>query len=77
MGMELVGLFLPAGDRAEGTPLVYLLAFESREDADARWEAFRADPEWVAVKGASEEDGPLVMAVESEFFEAAPYSPLQ
>ncbi len=77
MGMELVWLFLPTGERAEGGPLVYVLAFESHEDAAARWEAFRADPEWVAAKAASEADGPLLMGLESAFFEAATYSPLQ
>src|SRR5262245_23269222 len=30
--------------------LIYILVHKSREAADASWAAFRADPEWVAVK---------------------------
>lgn len=40
--------------------LVYILEHKSREAADASWAAFRADPEWVAVKAKSEEGGPLL-----------------
>ena len=39
--------------------LVYILAHPSRQAADAAWQAFRADPDWIAAKAASEKDGSL------------------
>lgn len=56
--------------------LVYIVAHKSREAADKSWEAFRADPEWVAVKAKSEEAGPLLSKPPvSVFMEATSYNP--
>ncbi len=40
--------------------LYYLLEWESLADREARWDAFASDPEWLAAKGASEKDQPIV-----------------
>jgi hypothetical protein len=40
--------------------LVYMLAWESLADREAKWNTFLADPEWVAKRAASDQDGPLV-----------------
>jgi hypothetical protein len=74
-GLEIVAFFTPTDDG--GNTLVYLLAFDSREAADTAWAAFRADPEWIAVKAASEADGPVVEHVESVFLDPTDYSPLR
>lgn len=66
-----------------GTPdttLIYLLAHASPEGAKASFDAFRADPEWVAVRKASEEKagGSLTVekdGVKSVFLKATDYSP--
>lgn len=71
-GIRQIGYFVPCG--AEG-PLHYLLAYPDRRARDAAWEAFRADPDWIAAKGASERGGPLVERIDSVFLEATPYSP--
>ncbi|WP_108249216.1 NIPSNAP family protein [Planctomonas deserti] len=73
-GLEIVAFFTPAD---QANTLVYLLAFESREAADTAWTAFRADPEWVAAKAASEADGPIVERIESVFLHPTDYSPLR
>jgi len=72
-GLEVVGFFV---DEPAET-LVYLLAFASRAAADAAWEAFRSDPEWLAARSASEVDGPLTAKLESHFLTPTSYSPIR
>ena len=42
---------------------------------DAAWESFRADPEWIAAKAASEVDGELVANITSIVMTRTPYAP--
>lgn len=78
-GMEFVGYWTPTdAEQGRGETLVYLLAFPSREAAEASWKAFRSDPEWQRVKADSEKDGgPLVHKVDSVFLEPTDYSPIR
>ena len=77
-GIEVVGFWVPTDKEAgAGDKLVYLLAFPSREAAEASWKAFRADPAWVAVRSASEADGAIVAKVESVFLAPTDYSSLK
>lgn len=55
--------------------LFYLLKYPDREQARVRWKAFEEDPEWVAVRKASEADGKLVERVESTFLKLDDFSP--
>lgn len=55
--------------------LVYVLAYPSRQAADAAWKAFWADPEWKKAHAESEKDGKLVAKVEQVFLSATDYSP--
>ncbi len=65
---------------AENT-LIYLLAHASEEAGKASFAAFRADPDWIAAKAASEEKGggsltiPQPDGVKSLFLKATDYSP--
>jgi hypothetical protein len=59
---------------AENT-LVYILAHKSPTAAAAAFAAFRADPDWVAAKKASEINGALTTKVESVFLKPTDYSP--
>ena len=56
-GIELLGVFETAADTSR---LTYLTRFKSEEDRSQAWAAVGADPEWRAVKAASEVDGPLL-----------------
>ena len=57
--------------------LVYLLSHADPQSASASWEAFRSDPEWVAVKAESEKDGPVVRSVTSVYLEPTDFSALR
>ncbi|WP_024507366.1 NIPSNAP family protein [Bradyrhizobium sp. ARR65] len=56
-GIELLGVFESESDN---TRLTYLTRFKSEDDRSKAWAAFGADPEWRAVKAATEVDGPLL-----------------
>lgn len=73
-GMENIGYWTPMDK--ENT-LTYMIAHESREAAEANWEAFRNDPEWQRVYKASREDGPIVEKVESTFMTSTDFSPMK
>ena len=40
--------------------LTYLLAWESLADREKKWAAFRSDPDWIAARAKTEEDGQIV-----------------
>src|SRR5947209_8580140 len=64
-GIELVGFWTPQDvEKGKENTLVYLIAFPSREAADASWKAFRDDPEWQRAQKESEKDGKIVERVE-------------
>ena len=75
--MTVVGFWKPADEKLAKQQLVYLLAFPSREAAATSWKEFQADPEWKAVKEASEKDGPLVEKIDSIYLNPTDYSPLK
>jgi NIPSNAP len=55
----------------------YVLSHESREAAKKSWDAFRSDPEWKKVQGASEAAGKIVAKVDSVYMQATDYSPMK
>jgi hypothetical protein len=76
-GMRNIGYWTPA-DAAEGqADLVYIVAHASREQADANWKAFSADPEWQAVYKASHVSGELVKKVDRLYLNPTDYSQLK
>ena len=54
--------------------LTYLLAWESLAEREARWNAFAADPEWLAARDASEKDGQIVANVASSILKPTDFS---
>lgn len=74
LGMHNAGYWVPV-DTKDGDKLYYFLKHPSREAADTAWKAFGADPEWQAVRKASEANGPIVVGVESVFLTTTDYSP--
>lgn len=57
--------------------LTYILAWENLAQRERDWNAFASDPEWLAARARSEEDGPIVARVISTIMKPTDYSPLQ
>jgi hypothetical protein len=73
-GMTIIAYWMP---RESPDRIVYVLAYKSKEAADAAWKGFREDPEWVKARTASEANGRLVTKVESIYMDATDYSPMK
>jgi len=56
-GIELIGAFTAP---VEDGRLTYMTRFADEDARKKAWASFAADPEWVALKAASETDGPLL-----------------
>ena len=56
------------------TDLTYLIAWESLEERQRKWSAFASDPEWHAVRDASEKDGQIVANIASSFLAPTSFS---
>jgi hypothetical protein len=75
--MEVVGYWSPQDPDKAKNMFIYILAHPSRADAEKNWSAFKVDPDWIAVKTASEKDGALAKIEESTFMEPAAFSPMK
>ena len=73
--MECVGFWTI--DNEEDYALVYLMRYESTAVQEAAWEAFRADPEWIATRERTEANGPIVQEVISKDMTPVDFSPMQ
>lgn len=76
-GITIIGFWKPTDKAKAENMMVYILAYPSREAADASWKAFRADPAWNTARDASEKNGKLVKKVESVFLNPTDYSPIK
>jgi hypothetical protein len=79
-GMSNFGYWTPTEKKnGSGEKLIYMLAHKSLEAAAESFKAFRADPDWIAVRKASEEKGGGSLTVQdgvkSEFLMPTDYSP--
>jgi hypothetical protein len=57
--------------------LLYILAYASLADREAKWGAFVADPERQAKFADTERNGPLVRRITAQILRPTSYSPLQ
>ena len=78
LDMKVIGAWVPVIGDDELT-VIYMLAYESMDDRNAKWDAFFQDPDWqeVRAKIAAEEGDPMVGRSVATFLTPAPYSPLQ
>ena len=74
-GMEVVGYWSPTSEEERDDTLVYLLAHDNQDAADASWQAFIADPEWARVAEASNMNGQILGGIERKYMVATDYSP--
>ena len=75
--MKSVGYWTPEDAPLKDNTLIYILEHPSRDEAKKNWDAFRADPDWVKAKAASEVNGSLTTKVESVFADATDFSPIK
>ena len=54
--------------------LTYLVAWESLEERERKWNAFVADPEWNAVRAETEKDGPINANISNQFLTPTAFS---
>ena len=54
--------------------LYYLLEWESMAERERKWNAFIADPEWLAKRAESERDGQILAKVTNEFLQPTAFS---
>ncbi len=76
-GMENIGYWTPTSEEERDDTLVYIIAHDNREAADASWAAFIQDPEWQEVAEASNANGQILAGIENKFMVATDYSPMQ
>lgn len=84
-GMKHLAYWVPTDpEKGAGTKLIYILIHDTQEAGLASFAAFRADPEWIQAKAASEQaaGGPLTIqpqaeGVKSVFMKPTDFSPIQ
>lgn len=54
--------------------LYYMLAWDSLADRETKWNAFGADPEWLAARAKTEENGAIVSRISSQFLQPTSFS---
>jgi hypothetical protein len=57
--------------------LVYFIGHQSKEEFNAAFGRFVADPEWIKVRDASEASGKIVEKIDALFYTALPFSPMK
>ncbi len=57
--------------------LTYMLAWESLAERETKWNAFAADPDWLAKRAETEADGPIVSFLSNEFLVPTKFSSIQ
>ncbi len=76
-GMENIGYWTPTSEEERDNTLVYIIAHDDQEAADASWGAFIQDPEWAEVAEASNANGQILGGIERKFMVATDFSPMQ
>ena len=54
--------------------LTYMLAWESLADREKKWAAFQRDPDWIAARAKTEEDGQIVGNIVSQLLVPTSFS---
>ena len=75
--MESIAYFASEEKDGAQPKLIYLLGHPSVEESVKSWAGFRADPDWIKAKDASEADGKIVEKVESVFLKPLSFSKIK
>jgi NIPSNAP len=57
--------------------LTYMLAWDSLAEREQKWNAFMADPEWIAKRAESEKDGAIVANIANTILQPTAFSALK
>ena len=76
MGFRPLG-FWTARSEDGADLLVYIVAWDSAAEREAKWAEFLADPDWKAARTASETDGPLLASFATTVLTPTSFSALQ
>jgi hypothetical protein len=57
--------------------LTYLLAWQSLEERERKWNAFMTDPEWVRIRAETQKDGPLLNGITNQLLIPTAFSALK
>lgn len=57
--------------------LTYMVQWESLAEREEKWNAFQADPDWIAKRAATEAERPIVERIENQFFTPTAFSALR
>jgi hypothetical protein len=75
-GIRQIGFFTTLAGPSNQT-LTYLLQWDSLAERERIWNAFSTDPEWIAKRAASEQDGQIVERIDNSFLMPTAYSALK
>ncbi len=75
-GIEQIGFWTTAVGE-DNHALTYLLKWESMAQREERWNAFQADPGWIAARAETERERPIVVRVENSFLTPTDFSALR
>ncbi|MEE7505697.1 NIPSNAP family protein [Methylobacterium sp. C33D] len=75
-GIEQVGFWTTLVG-PDNHALTYLLKWDDMAQREARWNAFQADPDWIAARAATEKDRPIVARIENTFLAPTDFSALR
>jgi hypothetical protein len=75
-GIRQAGFFttLVGGSNQE---LTYFVAWESLAEREKKWGAFMIDPEWIAARAKTEEDGQIVSNIVNQLLMPTAFSALK
>jgi hypothetical protein len=57
--------------------LTYILAWESMAERETKWNAFQSDPNWIAARAKTEEDGQIVGNIVSQLLAPTAFSAMK
>lgn len=74
-GIKVVGFWTE--EVGTSNNLIYMTGFDSWADRERRWGAFQQDPEWIKVRDAGQQEGPMVLRIHNSLLRPTAYSPLK
>lgn len=75
-GIEQIGFFTTLVGQ-DNHALTYFLKWDDMAQRETRWNAFQADPDWIAKRGATEAQAPIVARIENSFLTPTDFSAMR